>query len=50
MIGRVGLIFGIGMVAGMCLTIALLGIAIVLLVLHSKKWEYYPEDDDERSI
>lgn len=49
MIGRVGLIFGIGMVAGMCLSMALLAVAVVLLALHSKKLEYYPEDDDEET-
>lgn len=50
MIDGVRLFFGIGMVAGMCLTVLFLACAVALLALYSKKWEYYPEDDDEEVI
>lgn len=47
MIDRVGLLFGIGMVAGMCLTIAFLAVAVVLLTLHNKVKDNQEGDDEE---
>ena len=47
MIDGVRLFFGIGMVAGMCLTIAFLSFAVVLLTLHNKVKDKQESDDEE---
>ena len=46
MIDGVGLFFGMGMIAGMCLTIVFMAAAVVLLALHNKM----KDGDDEESI
>lgn len=47
MVDGVRLFFGIGMVAGMCLTIAFLAAAIVLLTLHNRIANKKEDDDEE---
>ena len=47
MIDRVGLLFGIGMVAGMCFTLLCLSFAVVLLTLHSKVKDKQEGNDEE---
>ena len=49
MVEGVKLFFWIGMGAGMFFTLLLMAVAVVLLTLHCKKYDYYPEDDNEES-